>query len=203
MFRTREPHPMVILFKTLVLPHLEYCCPLWSPTTIGRVRQLESIQRSYTAKISSLDNKNYWERLKILGLYSLERRRERYMILYVFKIIQGITPNFEIEKFIIKTEISVRRGRSCTVPNINTQALASVTTMIESSFPVRGPKLFNSLPIKLRNYDGSAEAFKGRLDRFLAEVPDQPTLPAYQQPATSNSIIDQLAALRAAGVYLT
>ena len=61
-------------------------------------------------------------------------------------------------------------------------------------------KLFNALPFDLRNYDGSAEAFKSRLDKFLAEVPDKPSLPAYHQPATNNSIIEQLAVLRAAGI---
>ena len=89
VFKTREPIAMMTLFKSMVLPHLEYCCPLWSPLTIGRVRQLEAIQRSFTAKISTLSHKNYWERLKSLGLYSLERRRERYMIIYVFKIINS------------------------------------------------------------------------------------------------------------------
>ena len=72
--------------------------------------------------------------------------------------------------------------------------------MVEASFPVRGPKLFNSLSMDLRNFDGSLDVFKRRLDKFLQTIPDQPCIPAYQQPALSNSIVDQLSALRAAGV---
>ena len=193
---------MVTLFKSMVLPQLEYCCPLWSPVTVGKIRQIENIQRSFTAKIVTVSNLNYWERLKVLGLYSLERRRERYLIIYVFKITQGITPNFEGEKFRIRVNYSDRRGRTCVIPGINAQALASVTSMVEASFPVRGPKLFNTLPSSLRNFNGSTDAFKSRLDKFLNRIPDQPCLPAYQQPASSNSIIDQLAALRAAGIFL-
>ena len=200
VFKSRDTLTMTTLFKSMVLPHLEYCCPLWSPTTIGRIRQLEAIQRNFTAKINGLASMNYWERLKILGLYSLERRRERYIILYIFKIIQGITPNFQTEKFKIKVQHSPRRGRSCVIPSVNTRSLASVATKVEGSFAIRGPKLFNALPFDLRNYDGSAEAFKSRLDKFLAEVPDKPSLPAYHQPATNNSIIEQLAVLRAAGI---
>ena len=36
----------------------------------------------------------YHERLKSLGLYSLQRRRERYCIIYIWKIIEGLAPNF-------------------------------------------------------------------------------------------------------------
>ena len=116
--------------------------------------------------------------------------------------MQGITPNFEAENFSIKVKFSERRGRTCEVPRINTTALASVTSMVEASFPVRGPMLFNSLPINLRNFNGSADAFKRRLDKFLSQVPDQPSLPTYQQPASSNCVISQLASLRAAGIFL-
>ena len=73
--------------------------------------------------------------------------------------------------------------------------------MVEASFPVRGPKLFNALPMNIRNFNGSVEAFKSRLDKFLATVPDKPHMPAYQQLSTSNSILDQLIVLRAAGIY--
>ena len=37
--------------------------------------------------------RNYWERLKVLNLYFLQRRRERYMIIHVWKILKGLCPN--------------------------------------------------------------------------------------------------------------
>ena len=201
VFQTREHIAMITLFKSMVLPHIEYCCPLWSPLNLGMIRKIETIQRSFTSKIHTLQNENYWGRLKKLDMFSLERRRERYQIIYVFKIMQGFIPNLTDEKFKIRVDVSARRGRMCKLPTINTLSLASVTTMIESSFFVRGPKLFNCLPAHLRNFDGTADTFKNRLDRFLKTVPDQPCLPAYQQPATSNSIIDQLANMRAGGIF--
>ena len=81
-------------------------------------------------------------------------------------------------------------------------ALSSITSMIEASLSVRGPNLFNRLPINLRNFNGSVNAFKHRLDIFLKCIPDRPSLPGYQQSAPSNSIIDLLATLRAAGIFL-
>ena len=36
---------------------------------------------------------DYWLRLKLLRLYSVERRRERFMIVYLFKMLHGFVPN--------------------------------------------------------------------------------------------------------------
>ena len=31
VFTTREEEPMMTLFKSMVIPRIEYCCQLWSP----------------------------------------------------------------------------------------------------------------------------------------------------------------------------
>ena len=74
--------------------------------------------------------------------------------------------------------------------------------MVENSFAINGPKLFNCLPAELRNLQGSLAQFKGKLDQFLGKVKDKPSTPGYHQPATSNSIINQLAQMRADGIFL-
>ena len=84
---------MLTLFKTFVRPRLEYVSPVWSPHLVGDISRIEAIQRAFTAKINGLDSLNYWERLRVLELYSLQRRRERYKILLLWKIYRGIVPN--------------------------------------------------------------------------------------------------------------
>ena len=73
-FRTRNPECMLTLFKSTVLPLLEYCSQLWCPSKLGDIRKLEAVQRSFTHRVSGLNNLSYWQRLKALNLYSLERR---------------------------------------------------------------------------------------------------------------------------------
>ena len=109
-FRCRDPISMITLFKATVLPLLEYCSQLWSPGKVGEIRRLESVQRNFTYRVSGMNGLSYWDRLKRLNLYSLERRRERYAILYVYKIYRGIAPNFENERWTITTRYSERRG---------------------------------------------------------------------------------------------
>ena len=59
------------------------------------------------------------------------------IILYVFKIITGIVPNIENDKFQVKVTQNARLGRKCIIPSINTVSPASVASMVELSFPVQ------------------------------------------------------------------
>lgn len=199
-FATREKEPMILLYKSLVLPILEYCCQLWSPTKLYLIRKLEAVQRNFTARLVNMTSLNYWERLVELGLYSLERRRDRYIILYIWKILQGLVPNFQDDEYKVVELISPRRGRLCVVPPLKSGVSASVRTIKDDSFAVRGPRLFNAVDKSVRDFDGTLLGFKKRLDSFLRTVPDRPVLPQYRQSAHGNGLIDQMAQLRAENV---
>ena len=125
----------------------------------------------------------------------MERRRDRYLIIYVWKIIQALAPNL-LGHDKIMVVMNLRRGRMCRVPSLNHQVPAYVQTMRENSFSVYGPRLFNSLPREMRDYDGSLAAFKRRLDAFLATVPDKPMLPQHHQCSAGNDLISQLNEMR-------
>ena len=51
-FKSRSPVLMKILWKSLVLPILDYCSQLWSPSRQGQIQQIETIQQSFTRKIA-------------------------------------------------------------------------------------------------------------------------------------------------------
>ena len=191
-FNTRDELLMLTLFKSLVLPILEYACVLWSPQAVGQVREIESVQRYFTSKINNMSNLNYWERLRSLKIFSLERRRDRYAIIYVMKILKGIVPNFTENEYKIQMYNSGRRGLLCKIPDLKSRATARLKSIKDRSFAVKGPKLFNTIPFELRNCDISMEVFKSKLDKWLLQIPDRPCLPNYQgQNAASNSVIDQ------------
>ena len=85
VFQSRKRSLMLTLLKSLVIPILEYCCPLSNPWKAKDIQAIEASQRTFTQKITEVQHLNYRERLHELKLFSLQRRRERYIItVYIF-----------------------------------------------------------------------------------------------------------------------
>ena len=194
-FCTREKLPMLTLWKSLVQSRLEYCSQLWCPLQTGDIQNIEMVQRSFIRKITDCRSLNYWEQLKYLHLYSLERRRERYRIIYIWRMLEEQVPNIFSAEGIPKVTANwhVRRGRECAVHRVNRRAPSSVQKLVYASLPVHGQQLFNTLPSNIRNLTGcSLDKFKRELDRYLATIPDEPQIPGYtaQRRADSNSLLD-------------
>ncbi len=47
-FKTRNTDIMIMLYKSLIRPNIEYCCQLWYPHKNEDLQKLESIQRTFT-----------------------------------------------------------------------------------------------------------------------------------------------------------
>ena len=86
-FRSREI--IMQLYKTLVRPHLEYCAQFWSPHYRRDVEIIERVQRRFTRMLPGLGGMPYEDRLRELGLFSLERRRMRGDLIEVYKMLRG------------------------------------------------------------------------------------------------------------------
>ena len=144
--------------------------------------------RNFTSKIDGCKDLNYWERLHQLKLYSQERRRERYQLIFLWKISQGL-----VERYHINFTNNPRRGRLAEVKNINSKSNSTVRNAVESSLAVKGSRIFNLLPQSLRDINSiTADRFKASLDFFLEGIPDQPTIPGCVRAAQTNSLLDQI-----------
>ena len=62
-------------FITYVRPLLEYTSPVWSPSHIYLINEIESVQRSFTKRLPGMRTLSYSDRLKRLELQTLEHRR--------------------------------------------------------------------------------------------------------------------------------
>ena len=87
---------MLRLYKSLVRPLVEYCTVAWSPGYKKDRTVIERIQRRFTKMIPAMKNMNYEERLRRLGLWSLEERRNRADLIQVYRMVNGLSaPRFE------------------------------------------------------------------------------------------------------------
>ena len=199
-FSTREKAPMLRMFNTYIKSKMEYCCIVWSPVNKKWIYELEKIQKSFTSKINGMEELDYHERLKKLNLYSLERRRERYLIIYGWQQLEG-----KRENVLRLTATKTRRDRRIISPKIPNMANGKRLSRVEKRQIYNCPsrktqRIFNSIPGYIRNLtDITLDTFKRHLDDWLKTVPDQPRGGGYSErvAAESNSIQHQAAIMRA------
>ena len=115
---------------------------------------------------------DYWERLRKLRLMSLQRRRERYTIIQMWKSYNGASPNSTNTRFYHHDRLGVRAE----VPSLYTGAQKSISTKYFNSFGVRAARLWNTLPREVNTAE-TLDMFKVLLGRWSVSgsVPGQST----------------------------
>ena len=76
---------------------------------------IEKIQNAFTKHIKGFSSFSYQERLSNLKIYSHQRRRERYIVINVWEILENMIPNLAKP---LQFYVSDRRGRLCSVSHV-------------------------------------------------------------------------------------
>ena len=181
---------MKVLWNSMIQSRLDYCSQLWSPWLQSEIAKVEEVQRTFTKRVEGMENLSYRERLSKLKMYSQERRRDRYMCIFIWKISMNLVSGYSLE---FRGE-GTRRGRECEVAEIVRTAPAAVRRARENSLSVKGARMFNLLPAEVRNITSEkVEHFKSKLDEFLRDVPDEPDVP---RASESNCLLHQIPMFR-------
>ena len=90
-FKYLTKESFLLLYKSLIRPHLEYCIPCWSPYLAKDIDLLEKIQHRATKLVSDILSLAYTDHLRCLGLHSLYCRRQRGDLIEAFKIINNLS----------------------------------------------------------------------------------------------------------------
>ena len=185
VFRDRSPSVMLTLYKALIRPILEYCCLVWSPSSPGEIQAIENVQRCFTRRVSGMEGADYWERLRRLNLMSLQRRRQRYALIHVWKTYHNLVPDSTgMRKDFDNTgRLGVQLKNA---PKYITKADTKRANQLFDSFGVQAYSLWNKLPVEV-NSCSTLESFKSALGGFLSSFHDRPPVRGY--PIIGNDLV--------------
>ena len=151
------------LYKSLVRPLLEYGHCVWQPRHVTICSDIEDVQRRATKLLGPLKNKLYPERLRTLGLPSLEYRRLRGDMIEVYKYLNGFykvqRPNFQ--------------------PSLSNNLRGNALKLQKNRFrlDIRGNYFSNRVVTKWNSLPDSVvvapsvNSFKSRLDKHWRDLP--------------------------------
>ncbi|KAK4832997.1 LOW QUALITY PROTEIN: hypothetical protein QYF61_027021 [Mycteria americana] len=139
---SRSREVILPLYSALVRSHLEYCIQLWNPQHRKDMDLLDWVQRRPTKMIRGLEHLSYGERLRGLGLLSLEKRSLEGDVIAAFQVCCNRTRGngFKLKEGRFRLDIR------------------------KKFFTVRVVKHWNRLPREVVDAP-SLETFKVRLDR--------------------------------------
>ena len=150
----------VMLVKTLVFPHFNYCDVVYNYMTVELSDRLQRAQNYCLRFIYNLRCDDhvtpYFNQLSVLKLKYL---REFHILRLLYSVLETHTPSYLSERFSFLSSISERNTRN----GSSTLVIpAHRTTIFNKSFTVTASRLWNSLPDHLKTINKRA--------RFGAEL---------------------------------
>jgi len=150
--KSNDPAFLVSMFKTYILPILEFACPIFNPFYAKDIHVLEKVQRDYVRLVykrsrdfrkNPLNKPTYPQLLACYELELLEIRRLKFCLTTFHKYINGLTPMSKTDAFrVVETKTRGESVKIVTKPYVK--------DVRHNSFFPRISNIYSKLPSNLR-----------------------------------------------------
>ncbi len=160
VFRTRDAEFLKRVFISYIRPSLEYASSVWSSSGVSLNASLERVQRRYTKRICGLKDVPYEQRLCVLGLSTLAKRRLYHDLVLTYKCLHGILAVSHQSLGLQLSQAPTRAG------GLRLVHYKPKSKIIAQCFQSRIPPLWNNLPLSVVSCR-TLRTFKAALAKHL------------------------------------
>ena len=158
-----------ILYCSFIRPILEYGSVVWYGCTSSESDQLENVQLAAARTITGATRgTKHYLIYEEAGLEKLSERRQMSKLILFYKIVHGMAPMYLqnlLPKFVYV------RNRHNVRSNQNLSSLRVRTKLFDTSFFPSSIRLWNNLPLCLRNSE-TVEEFRVKLNKSIKKAND-------------------------------
>ena len=148
-----------LIYNTIVMPHFDYCCTVWSATSKYNIERLQKLQnRAMRIILQCRCDTHIRDMLNRLGFLSIENRIKLHLAILMFKIKNNLVPDYLMYDDLFFHNVRSHRLQY----NNNFQ----VNRHHSNSLHVRGVQLWNSLPREIKTINNLVE-FKKQYIKYV------------------------------------
>ena len=153
------------LYKTFVLPHINYCNAVWGTAAPSVLRPLFISQKRALKIALNLHRRTsstiVFATAKVLSLESLNKLQTN---IFMYKYLNEMLPTKFCSKFLCNRDVHKYDTRQSNIYHVPKPRIE----IMKQSISYRGPVLWNNLPLKIQQA-GTLSCFKSYLKSYLCE----------------------------------
>ena len=152
-----------LIYKSIILPHFDYGDFIYGSASKYLTERLQKLQNRAGRLILHIHRTSHTSNSEIhnaLDWNTLNDRRNKHLLIYMFKSLNRMTPSYISDRFKTSTHrYNLRFGDRICTPKPRTESL-------KRTFQYRGAQCYNTLPATTRSAT-TLNAFRNQLDSII------------------------------------
>ncbi len=161
------PDTMLMLYKTLILPIIDYGDIIYDGMSQKNAMALQRVQNMAFKNILKAPRLTPTAKIhEDLNILTLQQRRLMHGATQMYKVHTGTCPSTTLNLFVRRKDISAQTTRACTIGDFNIPRVKLQCT--KRCFMYRGPIIWDSLPRHLKTLPDQ-DQFKTLIRKWLLD----------------------------------